>query len=132
MEYLTGIHALNLVTKTDTPGDWHRSALRWKNLTINESNNSIYKNWGIESGHTIPEHTQKFYVANHLRALLDLIDNGKFNIAQGMNRNFIDNPIYDMTIFKKVYELRNNSNWNEINNFMHKEYGKQWRLFNNE
>ena len=32
MEYITGIHALNLNCAIETCGDWHQSALRWEKI----------------------------------------------------------------------------------------------------
>ena len=36
----------------------------------------------------IPEHTETFNVANHIRSLFDLFEQGNFGIAQGMNKDF--------------------------------------------
>ena len=41
MQYLSGIHALNLQCSLDTSGDWHQSALRWKDLDWRESDGSL-------------------------------------------------------------------------------------------
>ena len=32
MEYITGQYALNLSCSLNTTGDWHTSALNWKNV----------------------------------------------------------------------------------------------------
>jgi hypothetical protein len=126
IKYISGIHALNLICNLDTPGDWHRSALAWKNLTIRNSKNSVFGNWGIEPNHEIPNRKGKFYVANHIRALLDLIADGNFAEAQGMRNNFIGDSKYDKIVFEKIKLLKIQSNWKEINNFMNNEYMMRW------
>jgi hypothetical protein len=128
IKYVSGIFALNLVCDLETPGDWHRSSLNWKNApkTLKSSAESPFGNWGIESGHKIPETDGEYYVANHIRALLDLIAEGNFAVAQGMRDNFIDNDKYDDIIFEKVLELRESEIWDKIYDFMSSEYYKKW------
>ena len=132
MKYLTGIHALNLNCCLDTCGDWHKSALNWNDLDLRESEGSFFGDYGIETNHTIPEHTGKYCVANHIRALLDLILDRNFAVAQGMNKDFICNDKYNSEIFEKVCSLRNLSYWNEISDFMGKEYMMEWVNFLSE
>lgn len=129
MRYVSGVHALNLPCDLNTCGDWHTSALRWEKLTLEESDRLPFGDYGIEANRQIPEHKEKFAVANHIRALLDLIYNGRFDIASGMKNNYICNDGYTKEIFDQVYKLRTNSNWEEIYDFLHKEYGRQWRLW---
>lgn len=129
MYYLSGIHALNLPCKLNTCGDWHLSSLQWSNLPLLNSENSLFGDYGIEKNKIIPEHTNHFNVANHIRALLDLLEQGKFAIAQGMNKDFICNDEYTEEIFSKVVLLKTNSNWNEIDIFMGKEYFAKWLAF---
>ena len=69
------------------------------------------------------------FVANTIRALLDLLDEGDFSNAQGMNEDFICNLIYDQEVFEKVSMLGNNDNWKEIDEFMVKEYLMKWLKF---
>ena len=106
MKYITGIHALNLPCNLLTCGDWHCSALRWKNITVRDTENSFFKEYGIEHGKRIPEHDGTYAVANHIRALLDLLEMGKFSVAQGMNNDFICNDDYNEEIFEKVTRLK--------------------------
>ncbi|MDR0950183.1 MAG: helix-turn-helix domain-containing protein [Candidatus Ancillula sp.] len=130
IEYISGIHALNLRDGTNTPGDWHRSALDWSKVDLRQSKKSPLGNWGIEGKCNVPNFQKKYYVANHIRALLDLVSCGEFAKAQGMNKNFIDNPDYDDLIFEKTSQLSGQDNWHDIYNFMWKEYGKKWRQWN--
>ena len=126
MKYLSGIFALNLMCKLDTYGDWHTSAIDWKKLKFWESNGSVWGNYGIEENRHIPNNTGKYNVANHIRALLDLISIGYFPTAQGMRDNFICNDKYTPEIFAKVSMLKNSPLWNKIDHFMSKEYMMQW------
>lgn len=127
--YVSGIHALNIPCSLETCGDWHSSALRWKDIDIRDSSKSIFGDYGIETGHRIPNHEGVYNVANTIRALLDLIDDGNFAQAQGMNSDFICNPVYNNEVFRKVYLLRNRNNWDEISAFMGKEYRMEWLRF---
>lgn len=126
MRYITGIHALNLPCSLETCGDWHTSALRWKDITIRESDNSIFKDYGIEECSTVPENPGTFYIANTLRALLDLLTEGNYGEAQGANNDFICNDKYTEEFFNQVYKLRKQNNWKEIDRFMQKEYLFEW------
>lgn len=129
MIYISGIHALNIPCSLDTCGDWHSSALRWKDIDIRDSSKSIFGDYGIEPGHKIPRHDGIYNVANTIRALLDLIDDGNFAQAQGMNDDFISNPVYDEEVFEKVHLLRSRDNWDKISAFMGKEYKMKWLRF---
>ncbi len=52
---------------------------------------------------------KKFNVANHIRALLDLLYIGNFTVAQDMNKDLICNPKYDKEIFDKVIMMKENN-----------------------
>ena len=88
MKYITGIHALNLPCSLPTFGDWHRYGIQWKNLTIRDTEKSIFGDYGIEEYSKVPEHPGTFKVANHIRALLDMLAEGQFGYAQGMRKDF--------------------------------------------
>lgn len=126
MKYITGQHALNLPCLLLTCGDWHTSALQWERLNLLDTDNHILGNYGIELNKKIPEHNETYAVANHIRAIIDLLITGKYTIAQGMKEDFICNEDYTQEIFEKVIILKEQPNWNEINNFMSKEYKMKW------
>jgi hypothetical protein len=128
MIYLTGKHALNLPCSLLTCGDWHTSALRWDRdkLNLRNSEESAFKDYGIEFNKTIPEHDEKYNVANHIRASLDLLEIGFFTVAQGMNKDFICNDDYNDEIFNQVSRLRKLKHWESIDRFMDKEYLSKW------
>ena len=126
MQYITGIHALNLPCSLLTCGDWHRSALKWEKITYRDSKDSFYGNYGIEQCAVVPEHDGTYAVANHIRALLDLLEIGNFSAAQGMNRDFIGNDDYTDEVFNKVALLSDLPHWREIDGFMGSEYYGKW------
>ena len=129
MKYITGQHALNIPCSLLTCGDWHQSALQWKSPLFRNSSDSIFKDYGIEQNISIPEHTEKYNVANHIRALLDLIEMGKFSLAQGMNKDFICNDDYTSEIFDQVIRLSNSPIWSDIDRFLGKEYFGEWLTY---
>ena len=126
MKYVTGQHALNILTSLETAGDWHASALQWERPTIWESEGSFFGDYGIESGVPIPEHDEPFYVANHIRALLDLLIDNRLTVAQGMRDDFICNEEYTPEIFDKVWQLRHLDHWDKIDALMKREYKMEW------
>lgn len=126
MVYITGLHALNIECSLCTPGDWHMSALNWDNLKLKESKKSIFRDYGIETGRTVPEHAEEYNVANHIRAVLDMIEEGNFGVVQGFKEDFICNDKYTEEIFEQVLKLKDNSNWEDIKKFMGREYKLLW------
>lgn len=132
MKYVSLIHALNLSCKLETCGDWHCSAIQWERPHILESNNSIWGDYGIETNRKIPDHDGIYNVANHIRALLDLLYVGNFSVAQGMKEDFICNDKYNKEIFDKVIMMSFLPHWDKIDVFMKKEYGRQWMNYKKE
>ena len=132
MLYISGQHALNLPCALKTSGDWHTSALQWKTLHLYDSEKMFFKDYGIELNKKVPEHSEKYNVANHIRALLDLLEIGNFSLAQGMNNDFICNDNYDNEIFQKVSQLQHLEHWNKIDEFMGKEYLMKWMKYKKE
>lgn len=63
--------------------------------------------------------------SNHIRALLDLVSEGNFGYAQGMNKDFICNN----KVFSKLLLLRTSHMWEKIKGFIGKEYGVAWLRF---
>jgi hypothetical protein len=129
MLYISGRQALNLPCSLETCGDWHTSALQWRRLNLRESDGSLFSEYGIERGVSVPEHDGAFNAANHIRALLDLLEEGKLTLAQGMNKDFICNEKYTPEVFEKVSALRGASHWSEIDRLMGREYGGRWLDF---
>ncbi len=128
MKYLSGIHALNLPCNLNTCGDWHCSGLQWERLHLYESEKSLWGDYGIEQQRKIPflSENETFNIANHIRALLDLIYESNFAAAQGMKEDFICTDEYNKEIFDKIVLLKTFSHWDKVNNFMKAEYGNEW------
>lgn len=128
MEYLTGIYALNLPCNLDTCGDWHSKSINWEHPDIRESNDSVLKDYGIEEKRNVKflNSSNNYNVANHIRALLDMLLAGNYGYAQGMKEEYICNEYYTKEIFKQVWKLKNEDNWNKINDFMKREYKMKW------
>ena len=128
MKYVTGIHALNLNCDLDTTGDWHTSSLDWNNITWKNTETAFFGEYGIFKT-AVPNHTGTMLAANHIRAILDLLYDRNFSVAQGMCNDYICNDKYNITIFEKVYSMHVLPYWNEIDNFMEKEYKLRWLLW---
>lgn len=134
MKYITGIFALNLPCSLNTCGDWHSCSINWDNVDIRESNNSILKDYGIETNQSVKflNKSKKYNVANHIRALLDMLIVGNYGYAQGMKEDYICNDKYTKEIFEQVLKLNSLDNWAEINHFMIKEYKMKWLNYINK
>lgn len=128
MKYVTGLYALNIPCNLNTCADWHALSLDWNNINIKDSKNSIYKDYGIEKNKTIPFNKEKNNVANHIRAILDLMIDGKTDFLKNMRKDFLLDE-YKEEIFKQVYKLRNNKNWSDINKLMENEFLLNWLDF---
>ncbi|OLO87561.1 hypothetical protein [Actinomyces naeslundii] len=89
--YITGLYALNLATPEGTSGDWH-DVFHWQDGTEQPrqvtlagmgdiETSPIYGDLGIYEGRDrlvaqgldIPASMQRVYIANHSRAILDLL-----------------------------------------------------------
>ena len=128
MKYISGTYSLNLICKTlGTPGDWHHSSLNWEQIPLYDSSSSIYGDFGIDSTVRIGDTTYR--LANHLRACLDLIEDGKYGAAQQMREYYLSDESLTPIVFEKVFQLKNSTRWSEINRFMGKEYGIDWLNF---
>lgn len=128
MKYITGIQALNIEDSTECCGDWHTSSMDWKNLTFGESDGSIYDTWGIEADKTLPTYgDKKFYVANTMRAVLDLMQEEKYlRYLKGFRDDFFCTDKYNDEFFGQVMKLKNLEHWDGINHLMQMEFMFDW------
>lgn len=124
MKYITGTYALNLSDGL-TPGDWHYYALDWDNPTVFDTECSPFGEWGIYEN-TLPFDNQTHYVANHVRACLDLIAVGDFVAAGQMREHFIADDSLAPIIFQQVTKLTGSPHWSDIDRFLGKEYLCKW------
>lgn len=124
MRYLTYTPALNLASPLKTDGDWHYSSIDWSKAKFEDSDDSVFGDWGLYAG-DVPEHGTVM-IADHIRALLDMLEHGYFGSAQGMRESFINNEAYTPIIFEMVMKLRESDRWAQIDSFMGKEYLCDW------
>lgn len=134
MQYITGVHALNIPCGLDTCGDWHSTSIQWNHPNMGETTNSIFGEYGIERNVPVVflDKGKKYNVANHIRALLDLMIENRLGIVNGMRDAYICNDKYTQEIFEKVAQLRQCENWNEIDKLMSKEYMMKWINYKKE
>lgn len=97
--------------------------LQWDHPTVRESVGSFFGDYGIEDCAAVPGHPGTFKAANYIRALLGLISEGRFALAQGMQNDFLCNDDLDQEVFSKVFELCRTEGWLTVNRFMGREYG---------
>lgn len=126
MKYISGLHALNLPCSLDTTGDWHSGSMNWGKITVLESCDSPWGEYGIEKERHIPYADGIWAIANHVRACLDMIYVGDFPNARGMKNDYIGNEKYDGEIFDKIICLKDNCLWPLVDKFMEKEYLMKW------
>ena len=140
MKYIGGIFGLNLTCELGTPGDWHRSSINWSNaiLRIKESDDSIFKDFGINSVYKLPPYLVQyiqheiFPIANHLRCCLDFLEYGQYSYFQGMYRNFLCTKKFNTILFEKFLLLRNLPKWNKIDKVIGMEFRMEWVNFKKE
>lgn len=129
MLYVSGRAALNIPCQLRTDGDWHRTAIDWDNVRLHKSGDSIFGEYGIERQRDIPWLNAPVNVANHLRALLDLLDDGQLSSARGMRHDFINNEQYTRELMDHVWMLRSRPHWEAIDQLMGREYTMDWVRF---
>ena len=129
MIYLSGVQALNIENSLNTCGDWHQTAIQWDKLKLKESNDSIFKDWGIELDKKVPDHTEHYAVANDLRAILDLMVDGQTRWLKGFSNDFICTDEYNEIFFEQVIKLKGLPNWDDINKLMQNEFMWDWDRF---
>lgn len=124
MRYVTGMHALNLGDRSETPGDWHFSAMDWAHPMWLDTDSSPFGAYDVDvcevPGHGVVP------VAGHVRACLDLIEQGLYGSAQGMRNDFLDNSLTDIPVMEHVLTLRGRRDWPGIDRFMGREYLCAW------
>ena len=133
MKYISGIFALNIPCPLGTTGDWHRSSLTWNKLRLHESDDSVMKEKGIEKDVYVRELGGRYNVANHIRAIADLLDDGDYVTAEGMRNDYLDDDRrFDRTLFEYVYALRktkSDRDWWRISLRVEQEYMLKWLKF---
>ena len=132
MKYITGLYALSIPCELETCGYLRGNTLDWNNPTIIESDDSIFSDYGIEYKLGIPNNSNKCHIANHIRAILDMLDSCDFSNLLGMRDNYINNEEYTPIILSKVGRIIKNSDKvkaDKINSFMELEYNWDWQIY---
>ena len=132
MKYISGLHALNIPCRLETTGDWHTLSLSWENIPLWETEDSPFGTQRIELHQSLMGKKGVFYVADHIRACLDMLQAGDFSNLQGMRHDYICTDIYDAAIFAAVWKFRSSAHWPSIDRFMEKEYRMKWVRFRKE
>ena len=91
--------------------------------------NGRLKDYGIEADREIPRLAGVHNVANHIRAVLDLLAEGEINHLSGLKREILANDELSAELFDKVAELHTENVWNQVSWFMGCEYGIEWLDF---
>ena len=119
--YITGLYALNIPAPEGTTGDWHqvfrhragRPPTQEVTLGGGEySTNHLFGSWGVTEGRerlesvglAVPDEMRNVYVANHMRAIADLVYEsvrkyGTVRRLQGATRDWLDTNEQRDTVF---------------------------------
>lgn len=134
MKYLTGILAMQIPCDLPSQGIWRLSRKDFLNdelFVLKESDDSRYKDWGIEQNKIVPGREFMLYnVANHVRAYIDMLEDMQFDTLKGLFMEAIAEPKCRHDIFMAAYgKLRHLADWQEYNSFMKKEFGNSWESY---
>ena len=128
MQYITGLHALTCPCSLQTPGEPHAS-VDWTYPAMADSDSAFFKDYGIETVREIPYLSGSHNVANHIRAILDLLAAGEIEQLTGLKREILANDELAPELFNKVTELQTENVWNQVSWFIGCEYGVEWLDF---
>ena len=131
MKYISGYLAMGVECELPTPGKWNITKQEFLDDELfksRESDDSPFKNFGIEKDKLVPyREFCCFNVANHVRAYLDMLYDGEFELLDGMFAECINNAKARQDIFMCVYgKLRHLACFSKVNEFMEKEFGNAW------
>lgn len=129
MQYITGLHALQCPCTLGTPGDTHHTSVDWTYPTLADTSTAFYKDYGVETDKEVARLSGNRNVANHIRAALDLLAQGKVNDLSGLKREILANDQLTPELFNKVIELHTENVWNRVSWFIGCEYGIEWLDF---
>lgn len=96
---------------------------------VGDSELAFFGEYGLIPEEDIPGRPDVQYVADHIRVCLDCLEQGDFEFVRGMNREILGGGWRD-EVFERVLEMRVAPHWNEIDAFMHEEYGVAWTAGN--
>ena len=128
MQYITGFHALNCHSSLRAP-DTLPVAVDWTYPEIADTETAFFKDFSIETNKEIPYLTGTHNVANPIRAVLDLVIQGKEKELTGLKHKILANDLLTEELFNKVIELQAQSLWNDVSWSIGCEYGTEWLEF---
>ena len=128
MQYITGFHALTCPCSLKTLGVPHAS-VDWTYPALSDTDSAFFKDYGIETDREVTHLQGVCCVANHLRAVLDLLAQEKVKELTGLKRKILANDQITTELFAKVIELHTQNVWNRVSWFMGCEYGLHWLDF---
>lgn len=136
MIYLSGPLAFGVPCSLNTEIEWRFGRSDWtdENMSkcMRESDNSILGTYGIEENVFIerkPLHT--YNVANHIRAYLDMLLEGRYEELRGMFDCYIKVGIYRRDMFEVIiHKMLHLDTYKDINNFLYEEFGSAWVSWN--
>ena len=128
MQYITGFHALNCHSSLRTP-DTLPVAVDWTYPEIANTETAFFKDYSIETNKEIAQLPGSHNVANPIRAVLDLLIQGKEKELTGLKHKILANDLLTEELFNKVIELQAQSLWNDVCWFIGCEYGIEWLDF---
>lgn len=128
MQYITGFHALNCHSSLRAP-DTLPVAVDWTYPEIADTETAFFKDFSIETNKEIPYLTGTHNVANPIRAVLDLVIQGKEKELTGLKHKILANDLLTEELFNKVIELQAQNLWNDVSWSIGCEYGIEWLDF---
>jgi transcriptional regulator with XRE-family HTH domain len=136
VKYLSMMYAFNTRPKTLTKtfGDWHQFNYFYdlKDTDLIKIGDNPLGAWGIDNSVQTPKYNntkQRYKVANHLRALLDLLYYQRLPKAKEALADFIGTDEYDLLIFEKVALFKTLPHWAKIDNLMDDHFTTKWRKY---
>lgn len=134
MKYITGIISFGVECERDSTGKWNitkEDFLNEKNMELKESEDSPFKDYGIEKNKLVSYHEFCTYnVADHVRAYCDMLYEERFDELEGLFFDSINSMKCRHDIFMLVYgKLRNMACFPRVNKFMTSEFGNAWESY---
>lgn len=133
MLYITGMHALTTECRLGTSGSSKTCSVSWDDIDIRESDDSPLGDEGIERDVNIPSLNEDFNKADHIRAIADLLDSGRYALAATMREDYLDGDLsFCRTLFAMVWRLKavkSDFEWSGISRVMEKEYMLHWLAY---
>ena len=135
MKYISGMICFGIPCREDSVGTWLYTKQDYTdpdNLKLYESDDSIFKDLGIEQDKIIPYHDdgELFNVANHTRAYLDMLANCEFDKLRDVFYDYISSKHCRYVIFRETYtRLSKLDTYKDIHKFMSEEFGNAWMSF---